>query len=261
MKIRNFSWNAGDTERKNSEFFPKNIKALIVGRTGCGKTNLLIHCLLCPNWLDYDHLYVYCTSMTQPEYKILKAVFEYGLTKEAVYALFENQDAIRKKGFEVEKLFEEMKELFPTGTKIKADFIEDGKDVPDPRTFSCRNKNLIIFDDVMLEKQNPIKAFYTGGRHHNINCFFLAQDFFTIERNSIRQNMNFLCLFDQPDDITNEVYRRYVKGDMPREEFLNFCKRCWDTPFNFVVIDLDRRKNEGRYRCNLDEFYIPLEFH
>ena len=49
MEIKNFSWNTGDTERKNSEFFPKNIKALIVGRTGCVKTNLLIHYLLCPN--------------------------------------------------------------------------------------------------------------------------------------------------------------------------------------------------------------------
>ena len=152
MEIKNFSWQTNDSERKNSEFFPKNIKALIIGKTGSAKTNFLMHCLLCPNWLDYNHLYVFCTSMTQPEYKILKAVFEYGLTKEAVYALFENQDAIRKKEFEVEKLFEEMKELFPTGTKIKAEFIEDSKEVPDPCTLSGRDKNLITFDDVMLKK-------------------------------------------------------------------------------------------------------------
>ena len=92
--------------------------------------------------------------MIQPEYKILKAALEKGLPKEAIYAIFEKQDAIQKKGIHPETLFNEMADQFPGGTKIKANFYEDSSDVPDPRELSRNDKNLMIFDDVMLEKQN-----------------------------------------------------------------------------------------------------------
>ena len=260
MEIKNFAWHMSDEKRNNSEFFPRHIKGLIIGRTGCGKTIFLLNCLLCPNWLDYDHLYVYCTSMEQTEYQILKAAFEYGLTKEAVYALFVKQDVIRKKGFETEQLFEEMKELFPTGTKIKAEFEENVKDVPDPHTFSRRNKNIAIFDDIMLEKQDNIEKFYTQGRHYNIDCFYLAQSYYKILRGTIRGNMNFLCLFEQPGQNLTKIHKDFAEGDMTIKEFKDFCNKCWKTRHNFVVIDLERNKDEGRYRCNLDEYYIPSKY-
>ena len=193
MEIKNFSWRMCNTIRKNSDFFPKNIKALIIGKTGSGKINFLMHCLLCPKWLDYDHLYVFCTSMVQPEYKILKAAFEFGLPKEAIHALFEKQEQIRKKKFDVEELFQDLKDLFPNGTKIKAEFFENSKNIPDPRDLSSSDKNLIIFDDVMLEKQNKTESYYTRGRHHNIDCFYLTQDFFTLPKRTIRENTNLLC--------------------------------------------------------------------
>ena len=59
MEIKNFSWHMSDDERSNNKFFPHHIKGLIIGKMGSGKTNFLLHCLLCPDWLDYDHLYIY----------------------------------------------------------------------------------------------------------------------------------------------------------------------------------------------------------
>ena len=44
---------------------------------------------------------------------------------------------------------------------------------------------------------------------------------------------------------------------MPKEEFYSFCKKCWARFFGFVVIDLDSLRDEGKYRCGFDEFYIP----
>ena len=37
-------------------------------------------------------------------------------------------------------------------------------DVPDPEELSSENKNLVIFKDVLLEKQNKCEAYYTRGR-------------------------------------------------------------------------------------------------
>ena len=158
-------------------------------------------------------------------------------------------------------MFEEMKELFSTGTKIRAEFIEDNKDVPHPRTFSRKNKNLIVFDDVMTEKQDKIEAFYTQGRHYNIDCFYLAQSYFKILNGTIRGNMNFLCLFEQPGRNLAPIHKDFVEGDMTIQEFKDFCNKCWKkTRHNFVVIDLEKNKDEGRYRCNLDEYYIPSKY-
>ena len=42
------------TNRNNSPILPKSIPGLIVGKSGCGKTNLLLNLLLKPELLDYN---------------------------------------------------------------------------------------------------------------------------------------------------------------------------------------------------------------
>jgi len=65
---------------------------LIAGKSGCGKTTLLLNLLLQPNWLDYSKLSVFGKSLFQPEYKILKIGFEGQLPKEMIMRVFENRD-------------------------------------------------------------------------------------------------------------------------------------------------------------------------
>ena len=68
MEIRDLSWNETTTKRFNNPLLPRSIKGLIVGKSGCGKTTLLLNLLLRPGWLDYDNLYVFGRSLFQPEY-------------------------------------------------------------------------------------------------------------------------------------------------------------------------------------------------
>jgi ABC-type lipoprotein export system ATPase subunit len=56
----------------HAPFFPKNIFCIIAGSTGCGKTNLLLNFLLEDGYLDYGKLYVYCPTLHQPAYILLK---------------------------------------------------------------------------------------------------------------------------------------------------------------------------------------------
>ena len=80
----------------------------------------------------------------------------------------------------------------------KSDFecklYESAEDVPDPRELRSQKKNLMVFDDLLLEKQNTCESCYVRGRHSNVDCFHLAQNYFNLSRQTIRENANFICL-------------------------------------------------------------------
>ena len=42
----NYAWKALDGKRANSPLLPSNIRSLIVGKSNCGKTTLLLNLLL-----------------------------------------------------------------------------------------------------------------------------------------------------------------------------------------------------------------------
>jgi len=142
-------------------------------------------------------------------------------------------------------------------SNIKCQFHESANDVVDPKELNSDKKNLMVFDDLLLEKQNKCEDYYTRGRHSNVDCFYLAQNYFRLPRQTIRENVNFICLFPQDLKNINHIYNDHVSSDMPKEEFRNLCKTVWNEPHSFVVIDLSSKKNEGKYRRGLYDFYIP----
>ena len=72
MDIKDLTWNEISSRRFNNPLFPKSIRGILVGKSACGKTTLLLNFLLRPGWLDYNNLYVFGKSLFQPEYRILK---------------------------------------------------------------------------------------------------------------------------------------------------------------------------------------------
>ena len=95
MEVKNLSWDS-TTARSNHKLLPKNVRGLIVGKSDCGKTTLLLNLLLNPGWLDYDKLFVFSKSLFQPEYAVLRKAMECKLPKEAILWLFNNQRAIQE---------------------------------------------------------------------------------------------------------------------------------------------------------------------
>ena len=258
MEIKDLSWNDALRTRSNNPLLPKSIRGLIVGKSGCGKTTLLLNLLLRPGWLDFNNLKMFGKSLFQPEYKILRKAFEEKLPKEEIIRLFEIQDEITKHNVSPNLVVEEMaKNLDLQKSDTTCEFYENSSDVPDPSSLNREKKNLMIFDDLQLEKQNKCETYYIRGRHSNVDCFYLAQNYFKLPRQTIRENANFICLFQQDLKNVNHIYNDHVGSDLLKEEFLKLCKRSWERPHGFVVIDLSSKKNEGKYRCGLDEFYIP----
>ena len=98
-------------------------------------------------------------------------------------------------------LLEEMAKNHTKKSNIESKFYESTGDIPEPRDLSPEKKNLMIFDDLLLERQNKCEAYYTRGRHSNVDCFYLAQNYFKLPRQMLRENKNFICLF--PQDLKN----------------------------------------------------------
>ena len=134
MEINNsYAWSAGKKSRDNNPFLPSNIRGLIVGKSNCGKTTLLINLLLQPGWLDYNHLYVYGKILHQREYKILKKGFESGLSKEQISNIFKNQEDIEEKMDPIKLIESYINQGGIVNGKIKSDFYNNcTTNNPDP---------------------------------------------------------------------------------------------------------------------------------
>ncbi len=246
-----YAWNNTTTNRHNNTLFPSSIRAVLVGKSNCGKTTLLLNLLLKPGWLDYDHLYVFGKSLHQKEYKILKAGFDNGLSKIQITNIFENQSNFKK----VNVLEVIAESTVNNKSDIHAEFFDDCSAIPDPSELSPEYKNVMIFDDCILGSQDKAESYYTRGRHNNCDSFYISQYYFLLPRKTIRENANFIILFPQDDKNLNHIHRDHCTN-ISLKEFLSFCRKCWESRHNFVTIDLSSDKNMGKYCMNFNMIYI-----
>ena len=63
MEVKNLAWNENTSKRCNHPLLPQGIIGLIIGKSGCVKTTLLINLLLLPVWLDYNKINVFGKSL------------------------------------------------------------------------------------------------------------------------------------------------------------------------------------------------------
>lgn len=247
MSIKNLQVDsANKINRNNNPLLPKSIRGCIIGKSGCGKTNLLMNLLLDGfdgiDWLDYDHLYIYGKSLFQPEYKLLNSCFNLNNNKKDVLKCIKNKDNPIKKN------------LF--NASISIHLFESDAEITDPNQFDLNHKNLVLFDDVMLERQSKIEPFYTRGRHNNIDCFYISQNYMKLPRQTIRENSNLFLIFQQDGITAQNIYRDHCT-DISKENFKYLHNSAWKEKYGFITIDLSNDKLNGKYRKGLDEFYFP----
>uniref|UniRef100_A0A1I7WGC7 ATP-binding protein n=1 Tax=Heterorhabditis bacteriophora TaxID=37862 RepID=A0A1I7WGC7_HETBA len=106
------------TRRNNKSLFPNRLRGCIIGKSGCGKTNLLMNLLLDGNsedYLDYNNLYIFSTTLFQPCYQALINGFENGLSKKKLeIVLFIRTSLLKKK---------RMRKQYYTRDKLNLDYI------------------------------------------------------------------------------------------------------------------------------------------
>jgi len=142
MEVKDLSWNDVLSKRFNSQLLPRSIRGLLIGKSGCGITTLLLNLLLRPGWLDYNNLQVFGKSLFQPEYRIIKKAFEEKLPKEEIIRLFDNQDEIMALNVSPACIVEEMAKNLDRSklADIECKFFETSDDVPDPSDLNSTKK-------------------------------------------------------------------------------------------------------------------------
>lgn len=122
----------------------------------------------------------------------------------------------------------------------------------------AKPNSIMVFDDIACEKHGQIRAYFTMGRHSNIDVFYLGQTYSHIPKQLIRDNANFLILFRQDNKNLRHVYHDHVNTDMSFESFNRLCTHAWKDNHGFIVIDKERDIYKGRYRIGLDSFVESL---
>ena len=256
--MTNYVWKEGNKVEKNHSFhLPRDIRALIVGKSGSGKTTLLMNLLLEPDILDYDTLTVCGNSLHQPEYRVLNSAYGKGLSKGQVSTLFKRQDELKEYDGGIEEFLDEYDGECKGG--IDARFLDNVEDVPDPCQHNPVRKNLLILDDIMLGPQDKAEAYYTRGRHNNVDTIYIAQNYFRLPRQTVRENANLFMLYRQDAKNLSHIYQDHC-FDIPFNQFSKFCTDVWNSgKHNFVTIDTTSSPYFGKYRRNLDEYWINKE--
>ena len=95
--------------------------------------------------------------------------FEEKLPKQVIIRLFENQNEITDLGVSPISVVEEISNNIRAKSDVECRFYESADDVPDPRELSSGKKNLMVYDDLLLEKQNTCESYYVSGRHSNVD--------------------------------------------------------------------------------------------
>ena len=252
-----WKWGEKASNKNHSPLLPRDIRAIIVGKSGAGKSVFLTYLLLEPEMLDYDNLIVCGPSLHQPLYDVMNKGFAMDLSKDQVRRIFEHQDLLSKKLECVDHLFEGYEGSCKGG--IDAEFIDDIDLIPDPSEFDVDKKNVLVLDDVLLGPQNKIEDMYTRGRHNGIDTFYIAQNYFKIPRQTVRENANLIVLFPQDMKNLNHIYNDHCAGDgISCQQFHDFCSGVWRSgKHKYVVLDLTRDADKGKYRTSLKNFWIP----
>jgi len=242
-------------DRNNHEMLPKSIRGLICAKSSGGKSTVMLNLLTNPGWLDYDNLIIYGKALFQPEYQVLKKAFDAKLPKEHIDSLFDHVKEIQSyHDHGVDAVINALASTIRKNDKsdISVQYFDSDAEIPDPSELDPCKKNLIVFDDVQMENQKKCEAYYTRGRHSSVDCFYLAQNYFKVPRQTIRENSNLIILFRQANKSISDLYRDHASLDMSYADFKKLCSMAWSKSYGFLTIDLTREPSDGKYRINLD---------
>ena len=109
--------------------------------------------------------------------------------------------------------------------------------------------SVLIFDDMLGARNSSQKDdFFTRGRHEDLDVHYNSQSYFGLPRQSIRHNSDTLILFKETLRDVQSVYQDIGAFDKKSDDFKEICRVAWREKFNYLCIDMTKKKNESKSR-------------
>jgi hypothetical protein len=214
-------------EKKKCSLMPNHpFRMLMCGGSGSGKTNVLINMIT--RFLDFDKIYIYTKHIDQDKYKWLKNFFQ---------TIEDDQDLQDIADLPIATFGSHIKDMIPLDKLDK------------------KKKNLIIFDDMLLEKdQKPMIELYIRGRHMNATIIYLSQSYFTTPK-EIRINCSCFIIFEIPSQRQLSMILSDHCGELDKDQFKEIFKAAVSEPYSFFFVDTAGKK-ELKYRSGFDKILV-----
>lgn len=141
------------------------------------------------------------------------------------------------------------------GDKLKdsVEIVEGIENLPALDTFSKEIQSLVVFDDLVLEKnQKIIEEMYIRLRKKGASLIYITQSYFLTPK-TIRNNLTHIFL-KQVSSLKNlsRIMAEYSLG-IDKKVFKEMYELCSKNRSDFLLIDLENPDSKMKFRKNLDE--------
>jgi hypothetical protein len=205
-------------------------RALISGASGRGKTNLAVSAVLQGD-IKFDHLYLYVRDPTQSKYQLLMMFIQ------ALEDEYEAENGVRKS--------------FAT-------VVTNPEQIVPVDDVDVSLINLAIFDDMMMEKnQHLIEEYFIRGRHRNLNCIYLTQDYHYTSP-VIRKQCEYFVIFGVSSKAELVQLAKDHSLEYDFKQFKDLLNKATNPKTNFMLIDRRTDNPLLQIRKNWDQVVETL---
>ena len=203
-------------------------RMLIIGASGSGKTNTLLH--LINNLHPIDKIYLYTKDIHKPKY-------EYLINKREKAGIKNLDDP-----------------------KAFIEYSDDMDDVLDDINNYNKNRDkkvLIVFDDMIADIEynknfkRIIKELFYRARKINVSIVFITQSYFRALKDARLNSMHYILM-----KINNKKELKRIaeekSGHLDCKDFLKIYNYCTRKPYSFILIDT-RPTATIPFKKNFDE--------
>ena len=133
--------------------------------------------------------------------------------------------------------------------------IEEGLEkLPAMDSFDKDLQHLVIFDDMVLEKnQKAMAEMYIRGRKKGISVCYLSQSFYKIPK-TIRSNCNYFVLLKLSGKRDLNLILSEFELGVTKDELMQMYDHATKEKFSFLLVDVEADK-EKKFRKNFLEIY------
>ena len=149
---------------------------------------------------------------------------------------------------------EPLYEYLENKTKKTIKILEGVSEIPDINSFDSGQQHLMIFDDLVLEKnQSQIAEYYVRGRKRGISMVYLSQSFYRIPK-TIRSNCNYFVILKLNGKRDLNLIMSEFELGINKDELLKIYEDATRNKFSVLLIDVEADKQE-KFRRNFKDFY------